>query len=168
MSWRDQAKYQPEPFYRSSVRPGRAHPWAHGRIRPEALVRVPSRSIPPPWRSIRFRLTLRTYDAPPWGVRVVSQTKSRKIPTRKILPPFFASRHGHLAHPSQPSAAAAAAKGSRPAPSNARASTSTRKRSPPRAAAAAAADDEVGPDAGRRSKRGRVMRGVADSHRGSV
>ena len=55
------------------------------------LVRVASRSISPPWGSIRFRLALRTY-APP-GVRVVSQTKSRKIPTRKILPLFFVSRH---------------------------------------------------------------------------
>ena len=43
---------------------------------------VASRSIPPPWRSIRFRLALRTYA--PWGVRVVSQTKSRKIPTPEI------------------------------------------------------------------------------------
>ena len=49
-----------------------------------------SRSIPPPWGSIRFRLALRTYA--PWGVRVVSQTKSRKIPTRNILPLFLASR----------------------------------------------------------------------------
>ena len=46
-----------------------------------------SRSIPPPWRSIRFRLALRTYA--PWGVRVVSQTKSRKIPGRNILPLFL-------------------------------------------------------------------------------
>ena len=38
-----------------------------------------SHLIPPPWGSIRFRLALRTYA--PWGVRVVSQTKSRKIPT---------------------------------------------------------------------------------------
>ena len=50
-------------------------------------VRVVSRSISPPWGSIRFRLVLRTYA--PWGVRVVSQTKSRKIPTRNILPLFF-------------------------------------------------------------------------------
>ena len=33
-------------------------------------------------------MALRTYDAPPWGVRVVSRTKSRKIPTRKILSLF--------------------------------------------------------------------------------
>ena len=46
-----------------------------------------TRSIPPPWGSIRFRLAPRTYA--PWGVRVVSQTKSRKIPTRNILPLFF-------------------------------------------------------------------------------
>ena len=68
----------------------------HGRDtrwpKPPAVleVRVVSRSIPPPWRSIRFRLALRTYA--PWGVRVVSQAKSRKIPTRNILPLFFASR----------------------------------------------------------------------------
>ena len=58
-----------------------------------AFVRVACRSISPPWRSIRFRLALRTYA--PWGVRVVSQTKSRKIPTRKRLPLFFASRPSH-------------------------------------------------------------------------
>ena len=53
-------------------------------------VRVPSRSIPPPWGSIRFRLAPRTYDAPPCGpsVRVASLTKSRKIPTRNVLPVF--------------------------------------------------------------------------------
>ena len=53
-------------------------------------VRAVSRSTSPPWGSIRFRLALRTYA--PWGVRVVSQTKSRKIPTRKIPPLSFASR----------------------------------------------------------------------------
>ena len=43
-------------------------------------VRVVGRSISPPWRSIRFRLAPCTYA--PWGciVRVVGQTKSRKIP----------------------------------------------------------------------------------------
>ena len=58
---------------------------------PFDTVRVASRSIPPPWGSIRFRLAPRTYDAPPCGpsVRVVSLTKSRKIPTRNILPLFF-------------------------------------------------------------------------------
>ena len=35
-------------------------------------VRAPSRSISPRWRSIRFRLACRTYDAPPCGVRVVT------------------------------------------------------------------------------------------------
>ena len=60
-----------------------------GRMAGVAVVNA-SRSISPPWQSIRFRLALRTYA--PWGVRVVSQTKSRKIPTRKILPLFFASR----------------------------------------------------------------------------
>ena len=58
-----------------------------------AAVRLTSRSISPPWGSIRFRLAPRTYDAPPWGVRVVSQTKSRKIPTRNILPLFSLSRY---------------------------------------------------------------------------
>ena len=54
-------------------------------------VRAPSRSISPPWGSIRFRPPPRTYDAPPWGriVRVVGQTKPRKIPTRNILSPLF-------------------------------------------------------------------------------
>ena len=51
------------------------------------IVEEVSRSTSPPWGSIRFRLALRTYA--PWGVRVVSQTKSRKIPTRNILPLFF-------------------------------------------------------------------------------
>jgi len=41
----------------------------------------------PHGESIRFRLALRAYA--PWGVRVVSQTKSRKIPTRNVLPFFF-------------------------------------------------------------------------------
>ena len=54
-------------------------------------VRVVSRSIPPPWGPIRFRLAPRTYA--PWGliVRVVPGrlTKSRKIPTRNMLPLFF-------------------------------------------------------------------------------
>ena len=48
---------------------------------------VVGRLISPRWGSRRFRLALRTYNAPLWGVRVVPdrQTKSRKIPTRKIL-----------------------------------------------------------------------------------
>ena len=54
-------------------------------------VRVPSRSIPPPWGSIRFRLALRTHA--PWGciVRVVPdrQTKSRKVPTRNVTALLF-------------------------------------------------------------------------------
>ena len=64
---------------------------------PGALVqvRVVRRSISPPWGSIRFRLALRTYA--PWGVRVVSQTKSRKIPTRNILPLFFVLQRGQQA-----------------------------------------------------------------------
>ena len=56
-------------------------------------VSVVSRSILPPWGSIRLRLALHTYA--PWGVRVMSQTKSRKIPSRKILLLFFASRYSH-------------------------------------------------------------------------
>ena len=55
---------------------------------------VPSRSTLPRWGSIRFRLALRTYA--PWGVRVVSQTKSRKIPTRNISPLFAVSRYAAL------------------------------------------------------------------------
>ena len=53
-----------------------------------AAVRAPSRSISPTWRPIRFRLAHHTYA--PWGciVRVVSQTKSRQIPTRNMLPLF--------------------------------------------------------------------------------
>ena len=39
-----------------------------GALDPEPLtVCVVGRSIPPPWGSIRCRLALRTYDAPPWG-----------------------------------------------------------------------------------------------------
>ena len=59
-----------------------------------AQVRVASRSIPPRWGSIRFRLAPRTYNAPPCGpsVRVVSPTKSRKIPTRKTLLLYFMGR----------------------------------------------------------------------------
>ena len=57
-------------------------------------VRVPSRSIPPPWESIRFCLAPRTYA--PWGVRVVSQTESRKMSTRKTLPLFLAIRPRRL------------------------------------------------------------------------
>ena len=54
-------------------------------------VRVPSRSTAPPWGSIRVRLALRTYAYAPWGVRVVPDrlTKSRKIPTRNVLPLFL-------------------------------------------------------------------------------
>ena len=60
-------------------------------------VRVASRSISPPWGSIRFRLAPRTHWGPTWGciVRAVPdrQTKSRKIPTRKILPLVVVIRH---------------------------------------------------------------------------
>ena len=57
-------------------------------------VRLASRSIPPRWGSIRFRLALRTYAPCGPSVRVVSQTKSRKIPTRKVLPLFFVLQGG--------------------------------------------------------------------------
>ena len=52
----------------------------------------------PRWGSIRFRPAPRTYA--PWGciVRVVSQTKSRKIPTRKTLPLFFVRRLQYGTH----------------------------------------------------------------------
>ena len=55
-------------------------------------------SILPPWGSIRFRLAPRTYDAPPCGpsVLVLSQAKSRKLPTRKILPRSFVIRYGSM------------------------------------------------------------------------
>ena len=59
----------------------------------ERAVRVASRSIPPPWGSIRFRLALRTYAPCGPSVRVVSQTKSRKIPTRNVLPLFVVVRY---------------------------------------------------------------------------
>ena len=55
-----------------------------------------SRPISPQWRSIRFRLALRTYAPCGPSVRVVSPTKSRKIPTRKILPLLCASRWSGL------------------------------------------------------------------------
>ena len=63
-----------------------------------AGVRLASRSIPPPWRrSVRFRLALHTYDAPPCGpsVRVVPdrQTKSWKIRARNVLPLVPATRY---------------------------------------------------------------------------
>ena len=48
-------------------------------------VRVASRSVSPPWGSIRFRLALRTHAPCGPSVRVVSQTKSRKIPTRNMF-----------------------------------------------------------------------------------
>ena len=70
------------------VYPGPMHTGDGARLDP--FVRVGSRSVSPPWRPSRFRLALCTYA--PWGVRVVSQTKSRKIPTRKILPLFFVIR----------------------------------------------------------------------------
>ena len=67
----------------------------YNQVVAEILVHAPSRSIPPPWGSIRFRLAAHHTYAP-WGciVRVVSQTKSRKIPTRNIyiLPPCPVTR----------------------------------------------------------------------------
>ena len=55
------------------------------------VVRLPSRSTSPQWRSIRFRLAHHTYA--PWGciVRVVSQTKSSKnAHTKTFTAPFRA------------------------------------------------------------------------------
>ena len=51
-----------------------------------AMVHPVGRLISPRWGSIRFRLALRTYAL--WGVRVVSLTKSRKIPTEKYYRAF--------------------------------------------------------------------------------
>ena len=67
---------------------------ARAAVEQSGCVRVPSRSIPPPWGSIRFRLAPRTYAPRGPSVRVVPDrlTKSRKIPTRKLLPLFFLSR----------------------------------------------------------------------------
>ena len=56
------------------------------RLRQVAVrrVRALSSTTPPRWGSVRVRLALRTYDAPPWGciVRVVPdrQTKQEKYP----------------------------------------------------------------------------------------
>ena len=47
-------------------------------------VRNASRTIPPRWVSIRFSLALRTYAPCGPSVRVVSQTKSRKLPSRNV------------------------------------------------------------------------------------
>ena len=60
-------------------------------------VRVASRSIPPQWGSIRFRLLACTYAQ--WGciVRVGELTKSRKMPTRNVLPLVFVGRASTLA-----------------------------------------------------------------------
>ena len=55
-------------------------------------VRVPSRSIPPRWESIRVRSALRT--CAPWGARVVSLTQSRKIPLKNIT----TLDHGQIAN----------------------------------------------------------------------
>ena len=52
-------------------------------------VRVVSRLVSPKWGPVRFRLAPRTYDAPPWGVRVVNPTKSRNIHPKNIPAPFF-------------------------------------------------------------------------------
>ena len=65
---------------------GAARRGRHRQIEVHHLACSASRSFSPPWRSIRFRLALRTYA--PRGVRVVSQTKSRKIPTRNITALF--------------------------------------------------------------------------------
>ena len=48
------------------------------------MVRIVNPSILAGWGSIRFSPLICTYA--PWGARADEQTKSRKIPTRKILP----------------------------------------------------------------------------------
>ena len=57
-------------------------------------LRVVRRSTLPQRESVRFRPLVCTYAAPPRGpaVRADGLTKSRKIPTRKILPLFFVIR----------------------------------------------------------------------------
>ena len=46
-------------------------------------VRAPSRSIPPPWRSIRSRLAPRTHDAPPmWALSACGEPDEIKTNTR--------------------------------------------------------------------------------------
>ena len=55
-----------------------------------AAVHFASRSLPSRWGAIRFRLALRAYT--PWGLRRVSLTKSRTIPTHQTVPPFLALR----------------------------------------------------------------------------
>ena len=68
----------------------------HGAYVHQGSVRVVSRSILPRWGPIRFRPLICTYDAPPCGpsVRVDEPTKSRKIPTQKILPLFLLRDQG--------------------------------------------------------------------------
>ena len=87
------------PYYQSETMKRRLNSVRNG---PQGgPVPATSRSLSPRWRSIRFRLALRTHDAPPRGciVRVVSQTKSRKIPTRKIITALFRAQAKHdLSH----------------------------------------------------------------------
>ena len=53
-------------------------------------------------RSVRFHLAHHTYDAPPWGVREAGPTKSRKRPTRKILPLFCREQMRSRSTPGRP------------------------------------------------------------------
>ena len=63
----------------------------HLRSTPKRLAARPlQRTSPPQWGSTRFRPLICTYA--PWGIRVVSLPKTRKIPTRKISPLFFVRR----------------------------------------------------------------------------
>ena len=57
----------------------------------ERRVRVPSRPMSPPWRSIRFRLALRTYDAPPmWALSTCGEPDEIKKNTHpKKIPALF-------------------------------------------------------------------------------
>ena len=59
-------------------------------------VRAVGRSIPPPWGSVRFRPPTCTYAPRGCIVRVVERAKSRKIPTRKLLPLLSFLWAGHV------------------------------------------------------------------------
>ena len=75
---RPSARLDPPPRHGAQVAVGYRLDLSHPGTALE--VRLASRSIPPQWGSIRFRLAPRTYA--PWGcvVHVVSQPKSRRYP----------------------------------------------------------------------------------------
>ena len=66
--------------------PGHQHSLPFEQAAMAARVRAGSRSVSPPWGSIRFLFAPRTYAPCGPSVRAVSQAKSRKIPTRNTLP----------------------------------------------------------------------------------